>query len=127
MERNRFINSRLQITQQLLRRIAFMKSTIQRVLFAVAVATLGAGAVGTAAAQTSSSAPTTARSGRLLAEDRILTIGMSFPLTGSLALQAGIARDAVVYAIDEANEKGTVRGYKLQALALDDASTTTGQ
>jgi branched-chain amino acid transport system substrate-binding protein len=70
---------------------------------------------------------TTARSGRLLAEDKILTIGMSFPLTGSLALQAGIARDAVVYAIDEANEKGTVRGYKLQALALDDASTTTGQ
>jgi hypothetical protein len=36
-----------------------MKSTIQRVLFAVAVATLGAGAVGTASAQTSSSAPNT--------------------------------------------------------------------
>jgi hypothetical protein len=35
-------------------RIAFMKSTIQRVLFAVAVATFGAGAVGTASAQTSS-------------------------------------------------------------------------
>jgi hypothetical protein len=34
-----------------------MKSTIQRVLCAVALATLGAGAVGTAAAQTSASAP----------------------------------------------------------------------
>jgi hypothetical protein len=34
-----------------------MKSTIQRVLFAVAVATFGAGAVGTASAQTTSSAP----------------------------------------------------------------------
>jgi Spy/CpxP family protein refolding chaperone len=34
-----------------------MKSTIQRVLFAVAVATMGAGAVGTAAAQSNSSAP----------------------------------------------------------------------
>jgi hypothetical protein len=34
-----------------------MKSTIQRVLFAVAVATLGAGTVGTASAQTNSSAP----------------------------------------------------------------------
>jgi Spy/CpxP family protein refolding chaperone len=34
-----------------------MKSTIQRVLFAVAVATLGAGAVGTACAQSTSSAP----------------------------------------------------------------------
>jgi hypothetical protein len=36
-----------------------MKSTIQRALFAVAVATLGAGAVGAASAQTSSSAPNT--------------------------------------------------------------------
>jgi hypothetical protein len=34
-----------------------MKSTIQRVLFAVAVATLGAGTVGTAFAQNNSSAP----------------------------------------------------------------------
>ncbi len=34
-----------------------MKSTIQRALFAVTVATLGAAAVGTACAQTSSSAP----------------------------------------------------------------------
>jgi hypothetical protein len=36
-----------------------MKSTIQRLLFAVAVASLGAGAVGTACAQTTSSAPVT--------------------------------------------------------------------
>ena len=62
-----------------------------------------------------------------MAEDKVLTIGMSFPLTGSLALQAGMARDAAVYAIDEANEKGGVAGYKLRALVLDDASTTTGQ
>jgi hypothetical protein len=38
-------------------RIAFMKSTIQRALFAVAVVTLGAGAIGTASAQQASSAP----------------------------------------------------------------------
>ena len=61
------------------------------------------------------------------ADEKVLTIGMSFPLTGSLALQAGIARDAAVYAINEANELGLIAGYKLQALALDDASTTTGQ
>jgi hypothetical protein len=36
-----------------------MKSTIQRVLFAVAAATLGAGTVGTASAQTASAAATT--------------------------------------------------------------------
>jgi len=61
------------------------------------------------------------------AEEKIVTIGMSFPLTGSLSLQAGIARDAAVFAIDEANAKGGVGGYKLRALVLDDASTTTGQ
>jgi Spy/CpxP family protein refolding chaperone len=53
---NRFLNSRLQLPIPS-RRIAFMKSTIQRALLAVAVATLGAGAVGTAAAQATSSAP----------------------------------------------------------------------
>src|SRR5580692_11400785 len=36
---------------------AFMKSTIQGVLFAVAVATLGAGVVGTACAQSAPAAP----------------------------------------------------------------------
>ena len=52
---------------------------------------------------------------------------MSFPLTGSLALQAGIARDAAVFAMDEANAKGGVAGYMLRPLVFDDASTTTGQ
>ena len=35
------------------------------------------------------------------AADKVVTIGMSFPLTGSLALQAGIARDAALFAIDD--------------------------
>jgi branched-chain amino acid transport system substrate-binding protein len=61
------------------------------------------------------------------ADDKVLTIGMSFPLTGTIALQAGQARDAIVYAIDEVNEKGGVGGYKLRTLILDDASPTTGQ
>ena len=65
--------------------------------------------------------------GSALAQEKTLTIGLSFPLTGSIALQAGQARDAIVYAIDEANEKGGVAGYKLRALILDDASPTTGQ
>jgi branched-chain amino acid transport system substrate-binding protein len=62
-----------------------------------------------------------------LAQEKVLTIGMSFPLTGSLALQAGVARDAAQYAVDEANDNGGVAGYKLRTLVLDDASTTTGQ
>jgi branched-chain amino acid transport system substrate-binding protein len=70
-------------------------------------------------------APALARSA--FAQEKTLTIGLSFPLTGSIALQAGQARDAIVYAIDEANEKGGVGGYKLRTLILDDASPTTGQ
>jgi branched-chain amino acid transport system substrate-binding protein len=61
------------------------------------------------------------------AAEKVVTIGMSFPLTGELTLQASIARDAVLYAIEEANAKGTVPGYKLQSLVLNDASSTTGQ
>jgi branched-chain amino acid transport system substrate-binding protein len=62
-----------------------------------------------------------------LAEEKILTIGMTFPITGTLALQAGQVRDAVIYAINEANEKGGIAGYKLRDLTFDDASPTTGQ
>jgi branched-chain amino acid transport system substrate-binding protein len=65
--------------------------------------------------------------GAARAADKVVTIGMSFPLTGELALQAGIARDAALYAIDEANAKGLPGGYKLKSLVLNDASTTTGQ
>ena len=61
------------------------------------------------------------------AEDKVLSIGMTFPITGTLSLQAGIVRDAVVYAINEANEKGGIAGYKLHDVTFDDASPTTGQ
>ena len=52
---------------------------------------------------------------------------MTFPLTGTLALQAGQVRDAVLFAIGEANEKGGVAGYRLARPDFDDASPTTGQ
>jgi branched-chain amino acid transport system substrate-binding protein len=61
------------------------------------------------------------------AEDKVLSIGMTFPITGTLALQAGVVRDAVLCAISEANEKGGIAGYKLRDVTLDDASPTTGQ
>src|SRR5579863_8640087 len=57
---NCFINSRLQVVQPMSWRFSLMKSTIQRVVLAVAVATLGAGALVTASAQTTSSAPVAA-------------------------------------------------------------------
>jgi branched-chain amino acid transport system substrate-binding protein len=61
------------------------------------------------------------------AQQKMLAIGMTFPLTGTLALQAGQVRDAVRYAIREANEKGGVAGYQFRDLSFDDASPTTGQ
>jgi branched-chain amino acid transport system substrate-binding protein len=61
------------------------------------------------------------------AEEKVLTIGMSVPLTGALAQQSRIVRDAAQFAIDEANEKGGVAGYKIGFLLLDDGSPTTGQ
>jgi branched-chain amino acid transport system substrate-binding protein len=61
------------------------------------------------------------------AQQKMLTIGMTFPLTGTLALQAGQVRDAVLYAISEANENGGVAGYQFRDLSFDDASPTTGQ
>ena len=61
------------------------------------------------------------------AQQKMLAIGMTLPLTGTLALQAGQVRDAVLYAIREANEKGGVAGYQFRDLSFDDASPTTGQ
>jgi branched-chain amino acid transport system substrate-binding protein len=61
------------------------------------------------------------------AQEKVLTIGMTFPVTGTLSLQASQVRDAAIYAINEANEKGGVAGYKLRELTFDDASPTTGQ
>ena len=61
------------------------------------------------------------------ADDKLLSIGMTFPITGTLALQAGVVRDAVIYAINEANEKGGIAGYKLRDVTFDDASSNTGQ
>jgi len=71
------------------------------------------------------SAPTVMRSAQ--AQQKELAIGMTFPLTGTLALQAGQVRDAVLFAIAEANEKGGVAGHRLHDVSFDDASPTTGQ
>jgi branched-chain amino acid transport system substrate-binding protein len=70
-------------------------------------------------------APVVLRSAQ--AQEKVLTIGMTFPVTGTLSLQASQVRDAAIYAINEANEKGGVAGYKLRELTFDDASPTTGQ
>ena len=68
---------------------------------------------------------TAIRKGR--AADKMLTIGMSVPLTGELARQSGVVRTAAQFAVDEANQKGGIAGYQLKLMVLDDGSPTTGQ
>ncbi len=60
------------------------------------------------------------------AADKTIQIGLNFSLTGSDAESAARMRDGALMAIDEANAKGTVKGYKLTAMVLDDATATAG-
>ena len=57
----------------------------------------------------------------------MLRIGLNFSLTGGDAESAARMRDGALMAIDEANAKGAVKGYKLEAMVLDDATATAGQ
>ena len=60
------------------------------------------------------------------AEDKVIHIGLNFSLTGGDAESAMHMRDGALMAIEEANAKGTVKGYKLEAIVLDDATATAG-
>ncbi|HYM73219.1 MAG TPA: branched-chain amino acid ABC transporter substrate-binding protein [Stellaceae bacterium] len=64
---------------------------------------------------------------RVLAAEKTVTIGMSLSLTGADAQSAQKVRDGAMMAIDEANAKGGVAGYKITALVLDDGTATAGQ
>jgi branched-chain amino acid transport system substrate-binding protein len=64
---------------------------------------------------------------RAFAADKEVTIGINLPLTGADAQSALKIKDGAVMAIDEANEKGGVAGYKLNVLILDDGTATAGQ
>ncbi len=64
---------------------------------------------------------------RAFAADKTVTIGMSLSLTGADAQSAQKVRDGAMMAIDEANAKGGVAGYKITPLVLDDGTATAGQ
>ena len=61
------------------------------------------------------------------AAEKTAQIGINFSLTGGDAESAQHMRDGALMAIDEANEKGTVKGYKIVPMVLDDATATAGQ
>ena len=63
----------------------------------------------------------------LAAGEKTIKVGLNFSLTGGDAESAQRMRDGALMAIDEANAKGTIKGYKLEAYVLDDATATAGQ
>jgi branched-chain amino acid transport system substrate-binding protein len=65
--------------------------------------------------------------GRALAADKSITVGINLPLTGADADDANLIKDGAMLAIDEANAKGGVGGYKINVVVLDDGTATAGQ
>jgi branched-chain amino acid transport system substrate-binding protein len=61
------------------------------------------------------------------AADKSVTIGINLPFTGADAHDAELIKDGAMLAIDEANAKGGVGGYKIEVLQLDDGTATAGQ
>jgi branched-chain amino acid transport system substrate-binding protein len=63
----------------------------------------------------------------ILAADKSVTIGINLPLTGADAHDAELIKDGAMLALDEANAKGGVAGYKINVIVLDDGTATAGQ
>jgi len=63
----------------------------------------------------------------LAADDKRVVVGINVPLTGAGADDAALIKDGAVLAIDEANAKGGVAGYAIEAMVLDDGTVTAGQ
>ncbi len=63
----------------------------------------------------------------VLGADKSVTIGINLPLTGADAHDAELIKDGALLALDEANVKGGVAGYKINVIVLDDGTATAGQ
>ena len=61
------------------------------------------------------------------AADKTITIGINLPLTGADAHDAELIKDGALLALDEANAKGGVAGYKIETVVLDSGTATAGQ
>jgi branched-chain amino acid transport system substrate-binding protein len=64
---------------------------------------------------------------RTYAQSKTLTIGITLPLTGADAEGAALIEDGALLAIDQANAKGGVAGYKIDTMVLDTGTATAGQ
>jgi branched-chain amino acid transport system substrate-binding protein len=61
------------------------------------------------------------------AADKIVTVGIAFPITGADAESATRMEDGALLAINEANAQGGVAGYMIHLMLLDNGTTTAGQ
>lgn len=61
------------------------------------------------------------------ADQKVIKIGMTLPLTGADAEDATLIKNGAMMAIDEANAAGGVAGYKIVAVVYDDGTATAGQ
>jgi len=61
------------------------------------------------------------------AMSKTLFVGITLPLTGADAEDAELIKDGAMLAINEANAKGGVAGYKIEAVVLDSGTATAGQ
>jgi branched-chain amino acid transport system substrate-binding protein len=61
------------------------------------------------------------------ADDKRVKIGIDVSLTGAGAEDAILVKNGALMAIDEANAKGGIGGYTIEAMVLDDGTVTAGQ
>lgn len=61
------------------------------------------------------------------APTKVLYVGITLPLTGADAEDAELIKDGALLAIEEANAKGGVAGYRIEPIILDNGTATAGQ
>src|SRR5262249_40703830 len=61
------------------------------------------------------------------AADKAVKIGITLPLTGADADDANLIKYGAQLAIEEANAKGGVAGYKIETVIYDSGTATAGQ
>jgi branched-chain amino acid transport system substrate-binding protein len=61
------------------------------------------------------------------AQQKSVKLGITLPLTGADAEDATLIKDGFMMAIDDANAKGGVAGYKIEVVVYDSGTATAGQ
>ncbi|HVC50797.1 MAG TPA: branched-chain amino acid ABC transporter substrate-binding protein [Stellaceae bacterium] len=64
---------------------------------------------------------------RAFAAEKAVTVGITLPLTGADADDALLIKNGAMLAIDDANAKGGIGGYKINVMVLDNGTATAGQ